>query len=79
MPSLNAAALGGLAAFGIHELRKQTAEEFPDAGYNEFFGRTRERVVGAVKDANISERTATAMLYAPLSPPSHDPPTAARV
>ena len=48
--------VAGMAAFGIHELRKQTASEFPDASYNEFFGRTRERVVGAVKDANISER-----------------------
>ena len=48
--------VAGMAAFGIHELRKQTAEEFPDASYDEFFGRTRDRVVGAVKDANIPER-----------------------
>jgi hypothetical protein len=44
------------AAFGIHELRKQAAEEFPGAEYGEIFGRTRDRVVGAVKDANIGER-----------------------
>jgi hypothetical protein len=48
--------IAGLAAFGIHELRKQAAEEFPDADYNEVFGRTRDRVVGAVKDANLGER-----------------------
>jgi len=44
------------AAFGIHELRKQSAEEFPDAAYADIFGRTRARVVGAVKEANIGER-----------------------
>lgn len=48
--------IAGLAAFGIHELRKQSSEEFPDADYGEVFGRTRERVVGAVKDANLAER-----------------------
>ncbi len=44
------------AAFGIHELRKQAGEEFPDAAYADVFGRTRDRVVGAVKDANLGER-----------------------
>ena len=48
--------IAGLAAFGIHELRKQAAEEFPDADYSEVFGRTKDRVVGAVKDANLGER-----------------------
>ena len=48
--------LAGMAAFGIHELSKQTAEEFPEAGYDDIFGRTRDKVVSAVKDANISER-----------------------
>jgi hypothetical protein len=48
--------IAGLAAFGIHELRKQSREEFPDAQFNDVFGRTKERVVGAVKDANIGER-----------------------
>ena len=48
--------VAGMAAFGIHELRKQTAEEYPDASYDEVYGRTREKVVGAVRDANISER-----------------------
>jgi Short C-terminal domain len=45
-----------MAAAGIHELRKQTEEEFPEATYDETFGRTRDKVVGAVKDANISEK-----------------------
>jgi hypothetical protein len=48
--------VAGMAAFGIHELRQQTAEEYPEAEYGEIFGRTRERVVGAVKGANIGER-----------------------
>jgi Short C-terminal domain len=48
--------VAGMAAFGIHELRKQTAEEYPDAEYGEVFGHTRERVVNAVRDANIGER-----------------------
>ena len=45
-----------MAAFGIHELRNQTEEEFPDAELSDIFGRTRDRVVGAVKDANLGER-----------------------
>jgi orotate phosphoribosyltransferase-like protein len=48
--------IAGMAAFGIHELRKQTAEEFPDETYEDLFGGTRDKVVTAVKDANISER-----------------------
>ncbi len=48
--------VAGMAAFGIHELRKQTAEEFPDADYSDVFGQTRDKVVSAVKDANIGER-----------------------
>ena len=48
--------IAGLAAFGIHELRKQSSEEFPDADYGDVFGRTKDKVVGAVKDANLGER-----------------------
>lgn len=48
--------IAGMAAFGIHELRKQAAEEFPDAGYDHVFGHTRDKVVSAVKEANIPER-----------------------
>jgi len=56
---LTTLAIAGLAAFGIHELRKQAGEEFPDAsyaGYGEVVGRTKDKVVGAVKDANLGER-----------------------
>jgi hypothetical protein len=45
-------------AFGIRELRKQTGEEFPDAQLGDYFGGAKERVVGAVKSANIGERAA---------------------
>lgn len=48
--------IAGMAAFGIHELRKQTEDEFPDATYDGVFGHTRDKVVTAVKDANIPER-----------------------
>jgi Short C-terminal domain len=48
--------VAGMAAFGIHELRKQTAEEHPDASYDEVFGDTRDKVVNAVRDANLSEK-----------------------
>ena len=48
--------VAGMAAFGIHELRRQTEEEFPNATYGAVFGRTRDKVVTAVKDANIPER-----------------------
>jgi hypothetical protein len=48
--------VAAMAAFGIHELRKQTEEEFPEATYDDVFGGTRDKVVGAVKDANIGER-----------------------
>jgi len=54
--------VAGLAAFGIHELRKQTVEEFPDTKLADVLGRTRERVVGAVKEANLGERVATLRL-----------------
>jgi hypothetical protein len=48
--------IAGLAAFGIHELRRQSHEEHPDASYQAFFGRTKDRVTGAVKNANLGER-----------------------
>lgn len=48
--------IAAMAAFGIHELRKQTEEEFPEATYDDVFGGARDKVVGAVKDANIPEK-----------------------
>ncbi len=53
---LTALILAGFVAFGIHELRKQTSEEFPDAELGDYFGGAKDRVVGAVKSANIGER-----------------------
>ena len=68
--------IAGLAAFGIHELRKQASEEFPDADYDEVFGRTKERVVGAVKDANLGERAAKLRLPEMRKPAADEAPTA---
>ena len=48
--------VAGLAAFGIHELRRQSYEEYPDATYDDVFGRTKDKVVDAVKSANLGER-----------------------
>jgi hypothetical protein len=53
---LTTLAVAGLAAFGIHELRRQSHDENPDASYEAFFGKTKERMVGAVKSANLGER-----------------------
>src|SRR5262249_10528103 len=50
--------IAAMAAFGIHELRKQASEEFPDASFNDTFGGTRDKVVAAVKGANLGERAA---------------------
>jgi hypothetical protein len=68
---LTTLAIAGLAAFGIHELRRQTAEEFPGASYDEVFGGAKDRVVEAVKDANLGERAAKLRL-----PEMRRPPTA---
>ena len=53
---LTALILAGFVAFGIHELRKQTGEEFPDAALDDYFGGAKDRVVDAVKSADIGER-----------------------
>jgi hypothetical protein len=53
---LTTLAVAGLAAFGIHELRKQTGVEFPEAQLDDVFGRTKDRLVGAVSAANLGER-----------------------
>lgn len=48
--------VGAFIAFGIHELRRQSEEEFPDARFADYFGGAKDRVVGAVKSANLGER-----------------------
>lgn len=50
--------VGGFVALGIREMRRQTEEEFPDAAFGDYFGGARDRVVGAVRSANLSERAA---------------------
>jgi len=47
-----------MAAAWIHELRKQCIEEFPDAKFSDTFGAPRDKVVNAVKNANLGERAA---------------------
>lgn len=77
---LTTLAIAGLAAFGIHELRRQSREEFPDADYGKIFGRTKDRVVDAVKDANLGERAAKLRLPEMRKPggePSEAPITTA--
>ncbi len=48
--------VAAMAAFGIRELGRQTATEFPDIHFGELIGPTRDRVVDAVKGANLGER-----------------------
>jgi Short C-terminal domain len=69
--------IAALAAFGIHELRRQTDEEFPDIQLDDLFGRTRERVAGAVKSANIGERASKLRLPEVRKPSAAPPPEAA--
>jgi hypothetical protein len=62
--------VAGMAAFGIHELRKQTLEEHPDAQLGDVFGPTRDKVVDAVKGANLGERAAKLRLPEVRRPPA---------
>ena len=48
--------IAAFAAFGIHELRRQSEEEFPDVQMADYFGGAKDRVVDAVKSANLGER-----------------------
>jgi len=67
--------VAGMAAFGIHELRKQTIEEYPDADYGEAFGRTKDKMVSAVRGANIPER-ASKLRLPEVRRPGADAPSA---
>jgi hypothetical protein len=53
---LTVVVLGVMAAFGLHELSKQTAEEFPGLTYGEVLAPTRKKIATAVSDANLGER-----------------------
>jgi hypothetical protein len=57
---ITALIVAAMAAAWIHELRKQCIEEFPDAQFSDTFGGPRDRVVSAVKGANLGERAAKA-------------------
>ena len=69
--------IAGFAAFGIHELRRQSEEEFPDAELGDVFGGARERVAGAVKSANLGERASKLRLPEVRIPGGDSAPEAA--
>ena len=70
---LTTVVIAGMAAFGIFELRKQTAVEFPDAKFSDTFGSTRDKVVSAVKGANIGERASKLRLPEMRRPEAEEP------
>jgi hypothetical protein len=74
---LTALILAGFVAFGIHELRRQADEEFPDVQIGDYFGGARDRVVDAVKSANIGEQVSKLRLPEVRRPSDADAGTAA--
>lgn len=74
---LTALILAGFVAAGVHELRKQSAEEFPGVSYGEYFGGARDRMTEAVKSANLGERAAKLRLPEMRRPPGAAPAAAA--
>jgi hypothetical protein len=65
--------VAGMATFGLHELSKQTAEEFPGAKFSDTFGAPRDRFVAAVKGANLGERASKIRLPEVKRPDVHLP------
>lgn len=53
---LTVVVIGVMAALGLRELSKQTAEEFPGLTYAEVLAPTRKAISTAVSDANLGER-----------------------
>jgi hypothetical protein len=53
---LTVVVLGVMGAFGLRELSKQTAEEFPGLTFGDVVAPTRKRIATAVSDANLGER-----------------------
>lgn len=53
---LTVVVIGIMAAFGLHELSKQTAEEYPGLTFAEILAPTRKKIATAVSDANLGER-----------------------
>lgn len=64
--------IAAFAAFGIHELRRQSMEEFPDAQFGDYFGGAKDRVVDAVKSANLGERASKLRLPEMRKPSGDD-------
>jgi hypothetical protein len=64
--------IAAFAAFGIHELRRQTGEEFADAQFSDYFGGAKDRVVDAVKSANLGERASKLRLPEMRRPSDED-------
>jgi hypothetical protein len=67
--------IAGFVAFGIHELRKQSDEEFPDAQFADYFGGARTAVVDAMKSANLGERASKLRLPEVRRPSGGEAPT----
>ena len=53
---LTVVVLGIMCAFGLRELSRQTAEEFPGLTFGEVFAQPRRMISDAVADANLGER-----------------------
>lgn len=53
---LTVVVIGIMAALGLRELSKQTAEEFPDITFGEVLAPTRKAIETAARDAKIGER-----------------------
>lgn len=53
---LTVVVIGIMAALGLHELSRQTAEEFPELTFGDVLAPTRKRIATAVSDANLGER-----------------------
>jgi Short C-terminal domain len=53
---LTVVVLGIMGAFGLRELSRQTAEEFPGLTFGEVFAQPRQMISDAVADANLGER-----------------------
>jgi hypothetical protein len=55
---LTVVVLGAMAAFGIHELGRQTEEEFPGLTFGQVFAPAGAQISKVVADANLGERAA---------------------
>ena len=70
---LTVVVIGVMAAFGLRELSKQAAEEFPGITFDEIFGPTRRKIATAVSDANLGERASKLKLPEVKRPEAKQP------